>query len=128
MSSLSTLVDYIGGLHYIPECESLEARDQLLHYGFLPLSRWFILVKAWTKDLEDTRHGKLCWLIIEGVPLQKWNENIFCKIAELWGDVVEVEDLTTQHLQTHIGRVCIQAANLNFINEMVILEMEGTGF
>lgn len=39
-----------------------------------------------------------------------------------------MEDLTTHRIQAHIGRVCIHATKLNYVNELVHLEFEGAVF
>lgn len=47
----------------------------------------------------------------------------FERMASIWGKVIEVEDATTQRLQTHIGRVCIltnHAENIDSIIELCV--------
>lgn len=51
-------------------------------------------------------------------------------IAKQFGQVVEIEDLSIQKLQTHIARVCITISTTSFqtINEVVRLQIQGLAF
>lgn len=46
----------------------------------------------------------------------------------MWGQVVEVEDLTSNHAQTHIGRVNVLIRERSFVNDSVMLQHEKTEF
>lgn len=122
---LETKAKYVGGLRYLLECESVDAMNKMLQEGKDDLSNWFEWVKPWHREFESTRPGRLCWLSVRGVPLHFWNEETFRKIAICWGDVMEIEDLTSQHCQTYIGRVCILIREQGWVNNSHSVCCEG---
>lgn len=65
---------------------------------------------------------------MEGIPLHAWAEVTFFVIVQRFGQVVEVEDLSIQKMQTHIARVCILTSSFQTINEVVSLQVHGQVF
>lgn len=125
---LTTKAKYVGGLRYLLEFDSPEIMADLLRSGREALSNWFVSVQPWHRRLEDSRPGRICWISIRGVPVHLWNEDNFRKIASEWGEVIEVEDLTSQHEQVHIGRVCILVQDKCWVNGMARLCCDGVDF
>lgn len=100
---------YLGGLWVLFDFDSEEARNKFLcHKGILS---WFSSLKPWYNDfVVDER---LVWLEIEGVPIRAWDNQVFTKICNRWGEVIFFDD----------SDVCIKSthANLIFISIMVTL-------
>lgn len=119
---------YFGGFRYLLECDSAEEMMKLLHEGKEALSTWFEWVKPWQSELDLSSSRSLDWLSIRGVSLHFWNEENFRKVASVWGEVVEVEDLASNHVQAHIGRVSVLIRGQNFVNESLMLCCEEAEF
>lgn len=98
-------VKYLGGLRVLIKCASADLTDKLVSAGNNQLKTWFSSVTHWNRKMEETNTGRVCWFNITGVPLHAWNPRTFEAIAERWGTVLEIEDLTCTRQQLHQGRV-----------------------
>ncbi|GJS50273.1 RNA-directed DNA polymerase, eukaryota [Tanacetum coccineum] len=81
-------ITYLGGMWVLFAMDSLKSKDKLLnHTG---VNSWFLTIKeAYNSFVGDER---ITWVLIEGLPIKAWMLNSFCKIALLWGEIVEWED------------------------------------
>lgn len=94
------VVKYLGGLKVLLEWPSIECMKKALEDGHPALLEWFVSVEPWNKSLEAKSASRLVWLMIQGVPLHVWTKEVFHTIAAEWGEVVDVEELTSSKEQT----------------------------
>lgn len=125
---LNCATKYLGGLRVLVDCVSIEALGTLLTEGSNRLLEWFVWIQPWDKEKELSRPARMVWLNIEGVPLHVWNSQVFHDIAKEWGDVLEIEDLTTTKDQVCIGRVCIVSQTRQVISECINLVVDEESF
>lgn len=78
--------------------------------------------------MEGKSVTRLVWLMIEGVPLHVWTKDAFHSIVVQWGEVVEVEDLTSSKEQLFIGRVCVATPCRETISESINLIVEDQSY
>ena len=52
------------------------------------------------------------WIHFHGVPLQAWNEGIFCLLDDFIGSTVEVDRLTSKKINLVYGRVKVRTSRL----------------
>ncbi|PWA55680.1 hypothetical protein CTI12_AA423080 [Artemisia annua] len=79
---------YLGGLWVLFDFDSEEARNKFLsHKGILT---WFSSLIPWYNEfVVDER---LVWLEIEGVPIRAWDNLVFTKICNRWGEIIFIDE------------------------------------
>ncbi|KAK8603852.1 hypothetical protein V6N13_096321 [Hibiscus sabdariffa] len=58
------------------------------------LTQWFTKVEVWTSEVHVG--SRSAWLSMVGIPMHLWSEETFCRIAQLWGKLIRVEDATAE--------------------------------
>nr|GEW11680.1 RNA-directed DNA polymerase, eukaryota [Tanacetum cinerariifolium] len=80
---------YVGWMWVLFEFDSLASKEKFLkHSG---IGSWFTELIQATSSFENDE--RIVWISIEGLPIKAWTPNTFCKIASLWGEYVEWEDM-----------------------------------
>ncbi|KAH7846606.1 hypothetical protein Vadar_015981 [Vaccinium darrowii] len=90
-------------------------------------NKWFEEVHQWSIDLPNVKR-RYVWLSCYGVPLHGWSVLTFRKIAQLWGEVVMVDDATVKGLSYAAGKIMIATETWETINEIIQLEVKGKLF
>lgn len=124
----SCCAKYVGGFRYLLECDSKVDLLQMLTEGKEKLDSWFSWLRPWEIAMEMSRPGRLVWISIEGIPLHAWTESTFQRIAKEFGEIMEVEELTLQRVQTHLARVCISTSSYSSIDKVVSITMKDEVF
>lgn len=115
---------YVGGLRVLLECTSMETLHKLTSGEATQIANWL----TWIKPCEENRPGRVIWLNFEGVPLHAWHVGTFEMLAQQWGVVVEIENLTLYKKQLQRGRVCVLTTEYEMINSVVNLLVEGNSY
>nr|GEZ79677.1 RNA-directed DNA polymerase, eukaryota, reverse transcriptase zinc-binding domain protein [Tanacetum cinerariifolium] len=64
---------------------------------------------------------RLVWLVVEGVPIRAWDNQVFSQICRKWGKVIFIDDTDVSNRLSK--RLCIKSAHahLIFVSIMVML-------
>ncbi|GJX89529.1 nucleotide-binding alpha-beta plait domain-containing protein [Tanacetum coccineum] len=94
-------IRYMGELWVLLEFDSCKTKD--LFRSNVGVGSWFsVLQQAF---IDFTVEGRCAWIEIEGVPFKLWSDNTFKKIANKWGDLLDVDD--QEEFGFHSRRLCI---------------------
>ncbi|KAH7833242.1 hypothetical protein Vadar_004386 [Vaccinium darrowii] len=91
------------------------------------LKNWFVEVKKWSPDLKEVRRRNI-WISCYGVPLHCWSAQTFQKIAQVWGEVLTMDDATVKGYSFAAGKVMISTETWDRINEVIQMEVKGKIF
>ncbi|GJW75169.1 transposon TX1 [Tanacetum coccineum] len=121
-----TQIKYIGGLEVMIVFKSEETARNIMedvHHG---LRRWVGKLRWWVPEFRP--FGRLTWISIIGVPIGCWNENIFRRIAAVWGMILDTTNCSlidsgkgTQSLT--MARMLIHTIESKLINEEVHIKI-----
>ncbi|GJY36026.1 RNA-directed DNA polymerase, eukaryota, nucleotide-binding alpha-beta plait domain protein [Tanacetum coccineum] len=115
-------ITYLGGLWVLLEMDSIAAKEKFLnHTG---VGSWFSNIKQASNSFECDE--QIVWVTIEGLPIKAWTSNSFSKIASLWGELMEWEDLESKTLASK--HLCIKTKINEIINEMRKIIIQGKVF
>ncbi|GJV76435.1 nucleotide-binding alpha-beta plait domain-containing protein [Tanacetum coccineum] len=81
-------VKYMGELWVLLEFISPKSKD--LFRNNVGVGSWFSEMRD--VSIEFNPDGRIVWVEVEGVPLKFWSGNTFKRIAEKWGDLLDVDD------------------------------------
>ena len=116
----------LGKFKFLLTLESKEAKERLKIEGVERLKQWFTSISDWVEyDVCQTRR---IWLEIFGLPIQLWSEDNIRKIAEIWGDVVMVEEESLKFRSFASAKVIVDTLSLNPIEDEVIIQVKDKGF
>ncbi|KAK8708818.1 hypothetical protein V6N13_059854 [Hibiscus sabdariffa] len=83
--------------------------------------RWIYRSRIWMSL------AKRVWISDFGLPIHVWKKETFEQIASVWGSVICVEDETLEPASFERGRVLIESASLDHIEEQVELKDSNAG-
>ncbi|KAK8708499.1 hypothetical protein V6N13_059538 [Hibiscus sabdariffa] len=86
------------------------------------LARWFVKVEAWNPEI--TIATRSAWLSVVGLPMHMWSEETFNRIAQLWGQLIRVEDVTLEPQCFKRACFLIKTDCLERVEETVELVLE----
>ncbi|KAH7860915.1 hypothetical protein Vadar_019481 [Vaccinium darrowii] len=113
-----------GGLWVVVTFPSSEQMLSVFDGELSWLKNWFAEVKKWNPDLKEARRRNI-WISCYGVPLHCWSASTFQKIAQLWGEVLTMDDATIKGLSFACGKIMIATEKWEWINEVIQLEVNG---
>ncbi|KAH7843379.1 hypothetical protein Vadar_015904 [Vaccinium darrowii] len=123
-----TEVRDMGGLWVVLTFSSTDSMKSVLEGGKLnSLNKWVEEVHQWSPELPIVRRRNV-WISCYGVPLHGWSVATFHKIAQLWGEVLSVDDATVKGTSFAAGKILIAANSWDKINESICLELNGRSF
>ncbi|KAH7852063.1 hypothetical protein Vadar_020156 [Vaccinium darrowii] len=123
-----TEVRDMGGLWVVLTFSSTDSMKSVLEGGKLnSLNKWVEEVHQWSPELPIVMRRNV-WISCYGVPLHGWSVATFHKIAQLWGEVLSVDDATVQGTSFAAGKILIAANSWDKINESICLELNGRSF
>ncbi|KAH7858671.1 hypothetical protein Vadar_026482 [Vaccinium darrowii] len=96
---------------------AMEVIREALHREGAPQTENYLLLE-----------GETVWISCYGVPLHGWSVATFRKIAQLWGEVLSVDDATVKGTSFAVGKILIAANSWDKINESICLELNGRSF
>jgi len=116
----------LGKFKFLLTMDSKETKESLKDEAKEMLNQWFYSFDDWEEaDVCQTRR---LWLEIVGLPIQLWSETNIRKIAELWGDVVLVDNETSTMESFASAKVVIDTLCMSPIEDEAIIQVEDKGF
>ncbi|GJW00685.1 RNA-directed DNA polymerase, eukaryota, reverse transcriptase zinc-binding domain protein [Tanacetum coccineum] len=94
-------VKYMGELFWCDEFNSPKSKD--LFRNNVGVGSWFSEMREASIDFNPD--GRIVWVEVEGVPLKFWSGNTFKRIAEKWGELLDVDD--QEENCYHSKRLCL---------------------
>ncbi|GJV74647.1 nucleotide-binding alpha-beta plait domain-containing protein, partial [Tanacetum coccineum] len=94
-------VKYMGELWVLLEFISPKSKD--LFRNNVGVGSWFSEMREASIDFNPD--GRIVWVEVEGVPLKFWSGNTFKRIAEKWGELLDVDD--QEENCYHSKRLCL---------------------
>ncbi|PWA69137.1 hypothetical protein CTI12_AA284990 [Artemisia annua] len=86
------IIRYVGGLTFLFEWNSKDDANRSMEENMCWIQQWFNDVKPWEEKGE--LHGRLTWLVIEGLPTLGRNMTAVKTIASRFGKLLEVGRLS----------------------------------
>lgn len=117
----------MGGLWVVLTFPSIELMQSVFDGDLNWLMNCFAEVKKWSPDIEDVRRRNV-WISCYGVPLHGWSAVTFRKIAQLWGEVITMDESTIKGLSFAAGKIMIATDKWERINESIEIEVKGKSF
>ncbi|PWA72841.1 hypothetical protein CTI12_AA072720 [Artemisia annua] len=113
---------YLGGLWVLFDFDSEEARNKFLsHKGILT---WFSSLIPWYNEfVVDER---LVWLEIEGVPVRAWDNLVFTKIFNRWGEIIFIDESDVCNRLSK--RLCIKSTHMDLIFVSVMVTLNNVNY
>ncbi|GKB98190.1 nucleotide-binding alpha-beta plait domain-containing protein, partial [Tanacetum coccineum] len=81
-------IRYMGELWVMLEFDSCKTKD--LFRSNVGVGSWFSVLQQ--ASLDFIVEGRSAWIEIEGVPFKLWSDSTFKKIANKWGELLDVDD------------------------------------
>ncbi|GKA77091.1 nucleotide-binding alpha-beta plait domain-containing protein [Tanacetum coccineum] len=94
-------IRYMGELWVMLEFASCKSKD--LFRSNVGAGSWFSVLQQ--AEYDFTVEGRIVWVEIEGVPFKLWTEKTFKRIANKWGELLDVDD--QEESCFHSRRLCI---------------------
>ncbi|GJX16994.1 hypothetical protein Tco_0217826 [Tanacetum coccineum] len=89
------------------------------------LYTWIDKLRMWGSDWKQTK--RLCWVNVQGVPVDGWSENVFRQVAEEWGSPCEFTNCDfNESTDLRAGRVLILTERMDKINYFKNMIFNGT--
>lgn len=113
---------YLGGLWVLFDFDSEEARNKFLsHKGILT---WFSSLIPWYNEfVVDER---LVWLEIEGVPVRAWDNLVFTKICNRWGEIIFIDESDVCNRLSK--RLCIKSTHMDLIFVSIMVTLNNVNY
>ncbi|KAL4303527.1 hypothetical protein GQ457_10G010910 [Hibiscus cannabinus] len=114
-------VKHIGGYQYLIEIKDNELFKMLedLHWSYL--KEVFIEVIPWTVSFKPV--VRMTWIMIFGLPVHCWNNETLKNMASLWGNLEGLGENANQSQNCESVSVLIATNQVEFINEIVGVEI-----
>ena len=103
-----------------------EIEDMLKGSDKSRLSNWFVELTKWSSD-DCYPASRVVWLNAYGVQLHLWNATFF-NIWKLWGDIISLDDSTSNRLRFSVGKIKISIELLEIRNQVIYLESKGKSY
>lgn len=117
----------MGGLWVVLTFVSSDQLQSVFDGELCWLHNWFNEIKKWSPEIQEV-HRRNIWISCYGVPLHGWNALTFKKIAQLWGEVIEMDEATTKGLSFAAGKVMISTEKWDRIDEVIQVVVKGNPF
>nr|GEY37585.1 RNA-directed DNA polymerase, eukaryota [Tanacetum cinerariifolium] len=112
-------LSYLGGMWVLFDFDSLPSKEKFLNHS--DIGSWFTeLIQAISSFENDER---IVWISIEGLPIKAWTPNTFRKVASLWGEYVEREEVDLKYLSRK--HLCLKTNMKVIINERQKVIIQG---
>lgn len=92
----------------------MEESQNILNEEKDELALCFSSIRSW-KESDINGRGK-AWINIYGVPLHAWNDQMFRKVGNRLGRVLEIDEATSSRLNLRLGRVLVETPFFSKIN------------
>ncbi|GJR28522.1 RNA-directed DNA polymerase, eukaryota, reverse transcriptase zinc-binding domain protein, partial [Tanacetum coccineum] len=104
-------IKYMGGYWVMIEFHLEEAKKSFQDNS--GMGAWFSQIQQVSYDFIID--GRVTWVEVEGIPLKRWSENTFRRVASKWGVLLDMDD--QEDGCYHIKRICINTKVLTNIFE-----------
>ncbi|PWA45074.1 hypothetical protein CTI12_AA520810 [Artemisia annua] len=109
-------IRYMGELWVMMEFDSFMSKD--LFRDNVGVNSWFSEIKQ--ADIEFIPNGRIVWVELEGIPFKFWSGNTFKKVADKWGELLDVDDKDESCL--HSKRLCIYTkSHMNIFDDFKLI-------
>ncbi|KAK8704940.1 hypothetical protein V6N13_048552 [Hibiscus sabdariffa] len=95
--------------------------DRLAVLDRSDLDHWFVKVEMWKPEIQI--RSRSVWLSVVGLPMHLWSKESFHCIAQLWGELIKVENATIEPCSFERARFLIETHCLEWVEETVDLMM-----
>ncbi|GJV36861.1 nucleotide-binding alpha-beta plait domain-containing protein [Tanacetum coccineum] len=95
------VIKYMGELWVMLEFQSTDSLNKFREC--VSIASWFSQIINASIDFEI--EGRIAWVEVEGVPFKLWSGNTFRRIANKWGELLDVDDQDDNCY--HSKRICI---------------------
>ncbi|PWA34896.1 hypothetical protein CTI12_AA614330 [Artemisia annua] len=114
----------LGGLEILIKCRNKTVAEDIINDKQHRLHQWVENIRRWDEQWQQNK--RVCWIKIQGVPANGWNENLFRQIAEEWGDPHEFENCNFfDSTDLSFGRVLIVTKYWEKINSSKSMLLNG---
>ncbi|KAK7407228.1 hypothetical protein VNO78_08954 [Psophocarpus tetragonolobus] len=86
------------------------------------MQKWFSEIRSWGPSVVDIKC--LVWLKCIGVSLQTWNISFFKSLASLFGEFVQLDELTEMKDRFDVSRIAIVFKECRMVNEVVCIQCD----
>ncbi|KAL4341440.1 hypothetical protein GQ457_08G019460 [Hibiscus cannabinus] len=88
------------------------------------------MLKSWFTDIDTVenfrKEQKLkVWAIIEGIPVEAWNESTLIDMGSRWGKVIQIESETLERKMLDKARLLLRVRCLSRIPPLCLVEVNG---
>lgn len=111
---------------WVLEVESKETYKQLLKEDQEWVQVCFTFIRPWKED--DVIGRRRVWISVYGVPLHAWGRQLFRKIGNQFGKVVEIDEATLAKKDLRRGRILIDTPLLSTICRSVQFQVWNKSF
>ncbi|PWA73503.1 hypothetical protein CTI12_AA258840 [Artemisia annua] len=120
-------IKHLGGLEILLKFESTKVMENILANEDHGLRYW---IKIITRGLPRFhKPERLAWLRVIGVPVHSWEVELFKKIGQKWGVVVDTENCSLQEARSvNAGRVLVATKNIGCITDFQRVKINGQMF
>lgn len=102
---------------------SLEEANRILIEKKFFLENWFAEVRLWKKF--DVCHTRRTWIELFGFPPHGWKPENIIKIAEIWGDVVCLNEESVDVKSLEVACVLVDTPHMSCIDDEVNFHLQG---
>ncbi|PWA90517.1 hypothetical protein CTI12_AA099490 [Artemisia annua] len=95
-------IQYMGELWVLLEFSNSKSMDSFK--DSTSIGTWFSTLKQ--ASIDFTPEGRIVWVEVEGIPLRLWSTNTFKRIANKWGELLDVDDQDEAYF--HSKRLCLR--------------------
>ncbi|KAE8669013.1 hypothetical protein F3Y22_tig00112261pilonHSYRG00067 [Hibiscus syriacus] len=111
---------FLGGRDYLLQIDDEESYRILKEQNWSFLNEVFQEVQPWSESYRASE--RVTWIKLVGMPLHCWNHSTFKRIAQQWGDCLELGENALQELGCEEISILIATSTKEFIDEVVELE------
>ncbi|GJT47353.1 putative RNA-directed DNA polymerase [Tanacetum coccineum] len=86
-------IRYLGGLSILVECPTMDAVNNILSNKDCWVYHWIDSLSQWNEDFT--------WVSVEGIPVHAWRPEVVHDVLNEFGQVIEVEDMSTEDTLMH---------------------------
>ncbi|KAH7843236.1 hypothetical protein Vadar_014244 [Vaccinium darrowii] len=90
------------------------------------IKEWFLSFKHWNGEAASL--SRLVWLKIRGMPLNAWEFKSFKRIAEVWGELLTLDQETIHEESFDVGRLLMVTSCKHEIDDWINITVKGRNY
>ncbi|KAJ0473312.1 putative RNA recognition motif domain, nucleotide-binding alpha-beta plait domain superfamily [Helianthus annuus] len=116
-------VRYVGGMKVLITAKNEESARVIFNRDEKSWDQWLGNIQQWNGDVIPFQ--RMAWLVIRGVPIQIWGDDVFNCIAERYGKIVEPSEADDRDLNLNYDVVGVIVNDGALINEKIKIWWKG---